>query len=160
MIPPLVNYESPRKELKLSELGFILNKEPIKIEDEKTITIGINTFGFGGTNAHIVLQEYKDENNKVQEFKQVIPNYNKKELWVPLDNYLEKFSNINKNFRKNENLTNDYLYLPTFEKEDILKTIEDNNPVYIISSYEKQTFVHKLNRFFRSKDIKSKLNFD
>jgi amino acid adenylation domain-containing protein len=145
-IPPLINYDLPRKDIRLEELGFILNKEPVKINDNQIITIGINSFGFGGTNAHIVLQEYKDNRNNIQSFKQIVPNYNKKEYWVDSE--------------KKDNKSKISLYTQDFIKKEIESFKEDKSNVYIFSSYTNQDFVHELIKNLKLNNIEAKVTFD
>ena len=38
--------------------GIFVNNRPLKITSKQTITMGISSFGFGGTNYHLCLQEY------------------------------------------------------------------------------------------------------
>ena len=81
-MPPLANYAQARPELKLEQNGFIFNSEPLDFP-ERLVTAGINAFGFGGTNAHIILQEPPLE-LKSTGFQQLQPDYKKKEYWIEL----------------------------------------------------------------------------
>lgn len=82
-IPPLLHYGQPRKQLDLEAQGFRLNTELLTIPDGEPMIAGINGFGFGGTNAHIVLRA---ENRQVpaSPYRQWVPAYQKKDYWVEL----------------------------------------------------------------------------
>jgi amino acid adenylation domain-containing protein len=81
-IPPLINYQSPRTELGLEDSGFILNSVLTDFWEDKEMVAGINGFGFGGTNAHVILQEYQPQK---EIFRQYLPPYNKSEYWLNID---------------------------------------------------------------------------
>lgn len=155
IIPPLINYGSPRKDLKLEDKGFILNKEPVILKDDKTITIGINSFGFGGTNAHVILQEYKSDKNNIRDFKQIIPNYNKQEYWI--DPLIKFKHNISNDLLKDSPI----LYKQEFVKDNIhKKNIENLSNIYIISHYENNDMTLSIIRYLRSLGLNSNLLFD
>ncbi len=82
-IPPLLHYAETRKQLNLEAQGFRLNTELLDIPDQEQMVAGINGFGFGGTNAHIIL---KAESQAVPEmpFRQIVPSYQKQTYWVGL----------------------------------------------------------------------------
>ena len=60
ILPPTL-CEQVQEELRLEESPFYINTEPrpwIRSGDEGSRRAGINAFGFGGINAHIILEEY------------------------------------------------------------------------------------------------------
>ncbi len=61
VLPPTANYESPSNKIDLANSPFkVLNKaESWTIEDNTPRRAAISGFGFGGINAHVLLQEYK-----------------------------------------------------------------------------------------------------
>ncbi len=57
-IPPTLNFKNPNSELTQSNSTFFVNNEPIKLENPQfPLRLGINSFGIGGTNVHIVLEK-------------------------------------------------------------------------------------------------------
>ena len=82
-IPPLLHYGQTRKQLHLESRGFRLNTEVLDVPEHESMIAGINGFGFGGTNAHIVLRA---ENKQVltPPYRQIVPDYQKNAYWVGL----------------------------------------------------------------------------
>jgi len=61
MIPPSLNYKEPNAQINFSESPFYVNTEARKWEfDGNPLRAGVSSFGIGGTNVHVVLEEYKD----------------------------------------------------------------------------------------------------
>ncbi|MFT6807303.1 MAG: PfaB family protein [Saprospiraceae bacterium] len=72
VIPPNINLTNPIKadsNWKGSE-GMIVSHKPWK---DKIKQAGINSFGFGGTNAHMVVQNYLGQENKNPQSKSYVP---------------------------------------------------------------------------------------
>lgn len=62
ILPPTIHVETPNPKLGISESPFYLNTEArpwIGLTRGRPRRSGINAFGFGGTNFHAVLEEYK-----------------------------------------------------------------------------------------------------
>jgi len=60
MIPPNLHFLTPNPNIPFDELNIQVPVEPIiypKNSDRKMV-VGVNSFGFGGTNAHAILSEY------------------------------------------------------------------------------------------------------
>lgn len=61
-VPPLANLVEPNPNIPFAELGLRL---PLALHDlpqtDRSIYMGINSFGYGGTNAHALLEEYKPD---------------------------------------------------------------------------------------------------
>lgn len=54
-IPPLAGFESPKSDLGIEETGFYIPQKP-QTWDAKQRVAAVSSFGFGGTNTHVVLQ--------------------------------------------------------------------------------------------------------
>src|SRR5947209_15029825 len=59
VIPPQAGLQSPRETLALNGSGFYVPAAPQPFEavDGAPLRVGVNAFGFGGTNVHVVLEE-------------------------------------------------------------------------------------------------------
>ncbi|MER6091338.1 SDR family NAD(P)-dependent oxidoreductase [Streptomyces bluensis] len=57
-IPPLAGYETPGAHLDLTGGPFVIPTEPRPWRSDGPRRAGISAFGMGGTNAHIVVEEY------------------------------------------------------------------------------------------------------
>lgn len=58
-IPPLVHFDKPNPLLKFEASPFYVNQELMAFgEVEGPLRCGVSSFGFSGTNAHVVLEEY------------------------------------------------------------------------------------------------------
>lgn len=62
VIPPTLHFNSPNPNLRLEETSFRINRECVDWPDTGygTRRAAVNSLGLGGTNAHVVLEEYKD----------------------------------------------------------------------------------------------------
>jgi iturin family lipopeptide synthetase A len=67
VIPRTLHFDTPNPDLKLEESPFYVSRtiEPWQIGERARIA-GISSFGIGGTNAHVIIQE-AENNNPVQE---------------------------------------------------------------------------------------------
>ncbi|MDB5591095.1 type I polyketide synthase [Enterovirga sp.] len=58
ILPPSVNYDEPNPEIPFEELGLSVCAKPTPLpSDDRPRYAGINSFGFGGTNAHVVISD-------------------------------------------------------------------------------------------------------
>ncbi|SMC72894.1 malonyl CoA-acyl carrier protein transacylase [Desulfocicer vacuolatum DSM 3385] len=62
VLPPNANFErlSPNHDLKNSEIYIIESSEPWVEPDNKTRKAGVSSYGFGGINYHIVIEEFNN----------------------------------------------------------------------------------------------------
>ena len=62
-IPPSLNFTAPNPQIDFQASPFIVNAELTQWAPEKTLRrAGVSSFGIGGTNAHLILEEYRDTN--------------------------------------------------------------------------------------------------
>ena len=58
-IPPLVHFERPNPAIRFQTSPFYVNQELMDFDQgDRPIRGGISSFGFSGTNAHVVIEEY------------------------------------------------------------------------------------------------------
>jgi acyl transferase domain-containing protein/NADPH:quinone reductase-like Zn-dependent oxidoreductase/acyl carrier protein len=59
-IPPSLHFNEPNPNIDFEgdKLSVVTDFTPLK-ESEKPLLMGVNSFGFGGANAHVVVEEYK-----------------------------------------------------------------------------------------------------
>ena len=55
VLPPSLNYDIPNHHIDFDALNLRVVTTPLALSNEGTIFAGINSFGFGGSNAHIIL---------------------------------------------------------------------------------------------------------
>ncbi|MCX5205625.1 SDR family NAD(P)-dependent oxidoreductase [Streptomyces sp. NBC_00237] len=60
-IPPLAGFETPGAHIDLAPGPFVIPTEPLPWRSEGPRRAGISAFGMGGTNAHVVVEEYDAE---------------------------------------------------------------------------------------------------
>ncbi|KAJ8610365.1 hypothetical protein CTAYLR_003864 [Chrysophaeum taylorii] len=62
---PQANWTQGNPDIDWSEVEVPTQSRPLTTRDGKLITIGINAFGFGGSNSHCIVQEYRDPRRAV-----------------------------------------------------------------------------------------------
>ncbi len=86
MIPPNLHFENPNPNIPFEDLKL---RVPTSLETwekntDKPFIAGVNSFGFGGTNAHVILEEFNDKNT-------LTPNIKENEnLLMPLSAHCEE----------------------------------------------------------------------
>lgn len=65
VLPPTINVTKPHPKLNIDNSPFYLNTEtrPWITTDDQPRRAGVSAFGFGGTNYHVVLEEYNSEHD-------------------------------------------------------------------------------------------------
>ena len=71
-IPKNLHFENPNKEINFAELGIKVPTDEIPLPLDKPVMVGVNSFGFGGTNAHVVLKEYIGKKEQIEETDEFI----------------------------------------------------------------------------------------
>jgi phthiocerol/phenolphthiocerol synthesis type-I polyketide synthase C len=56
MIPPTIHLREPSPQIRFDEWNLKPVSEPTALHPFKKLVIGVNSFGFGGTNAHVILE--------------------------------------------------------------------------------------------------------
>ncbi|EHJ51803.1 type I polyketide synthase [Streptococcus macacae] len=57
IIPPMANFDKENEKLNLKDSHFFINHHPIELDKNELARIAISSFGIGGTNAHVILEE-------------------------------------------------------------------------------------------------------
>jgi len=57
IIPQSLNYSKPNPRIDFENSPFFVQKDLRKWEEEKPLIMGVSSFGIGGTNAHVVVEE-------------------------------------------------------------------------------------------------------
>ena len=73
VLPPTINISQPNPKLNIARSPFYLNTEArpwIQRSDDTPRRAGISSFGFGGTNFHLVLEEYHPEHARDDAYRQ------------------------------------------------------------------------------------------
>ena len=58
MVPANINLETPNPIIRFDDWNIKVVTENLPLDKKKKITIGVNSFGFGGANAHVILQNH------------------------------------------------------------------------------------------------------
>ncbi|WP_366294821.1 amino acid adenylation domain-containing protein [Paenibacillus sp. AN1007] len=59
--PPLLHFREPNKNINIENSPFYINSEPAAFDaSEQPLRCGVSSFGFSGTNCHVVMEEFVD----------------------------------------------------------------------------------------------------
>lgn len=72
-IPANLHYKTPNPNIPFEEWNLKITDQYTAIQpSQEPIFIGVNSFGFGGANAHVLLEEYRDSSNQ-QTSEDIVP---------------------------------------------------------------------------------------
>ncbi|ATQ70967.1 MULTISPECIES: type I polyketide synthase [Methylosinus] len=73
-VPPNLHADAPNPSIPFDELGLEVLREPLPLPADEPFYIGVNSFGWGGTNAHVILAPPpRSEARKRSEFAETAP---------------------------------------------------------------------------------------
>jgi acyl transferase domain-containing protein/thioesterase domain-containing protein/acyl carrier protein len=64
-IPPTINFTEPNPHIDFANTPFYVQSELKKWEKNEPLVIGVSSFGIGGTNAHVILEEPPQTSRKI-----------------------------------------------------------------------------------------------
>jgi len=105
-IPPQINYTQPNQKIKFFEKCFNVNTTPVEWKKENAILrAGISSFGVGGTNVHLILEEAPKHAEKEKDAKHSFDRFllimsaksafSLEQMTNNMANFLEKENEIN-----------------------------------------------------------------
>jgi acyl transferase domain-containing protein/surfactin synthase thioesterase subunit len=65
-IPPTLHYSAPNPHINFSDTPFFVQDKLTKWDSEKPLIIGVSSFGIGGTNAHLILEETLQDDRSIK----------------------------------------------------------------------------------------------
>jgi acyl transferase domain-containing protein/acyl carrier protein len=73
MIPQNLNFETPNPKIPFERFNLKVPIENTKWPtlNGETLKAGVNSFGWGGTNAHVAIEEYVESDNKTKDFPEI-----------------------------------------------------------------------------------------
>lgn len=101
ILVPMTNFNEINSKIDIKNSPFYINKDMEIYDKEKPMTVAINSLGIGGTNAHVIIQEYKNKKTEVTDNDyHIVPfSANKKEILIEninkMKNYIKEKRNIN-----------------------------------------------------------------
>lgn len=73
VVPPTIHLKKPNANIHFEEWGLKVPTETTKLPKKGKLTVGINSFGFGGANVHIILQSPPEKQQEVTPAKGEVP---------------------------------------------------------------------------------------
>ena len=149
-IPLQIDYDKPNPDLNLESSPFTIQTETTEWLSDKPHIAAVSSFGFGGTNAHMIVSEYTDsqQEKEVEINEPYILNLSAKST-ESLEAYKESFINY-------LSKTNDSL-------NSIAYTLQQRREVFdyrlAVSCYDKSQAIEKLQadiKVIKSEDLKKR----
>lgn len=145
-IPASLNYNSPNPEINFESGPFQVNNKLIdwKSKNNEPLRAGVSSFGIGGTNAHVILEEYVGNNEKKDDDSYHLIRYSAKSL-KSLNNYQEhlkefikeaedvNLSDIAYTLLKGRKQFNYNRFLVANNKQDVISAIEQHDGELLFS---------------------------
>ncbi|NMM55487.1 SDR family NAD(P)-dependent oxidoreductase [Paenibacillus aquistagni] len=123
LIPPTCHFQNENPRLNLLNSPFTVNKELIPWESQTGIRYaGVSSFGIGGTNAHAVLEEYKEQ-KRLEDYDE---NDELLILSAHSDGALQQMKN---------NIQNYIIQNPQARMKDISYTLQTGRKAYPLRTY-------------------------
>ena len=64
---PNINFGTPNPAIDMENWNITIPEDTIQYKENKKMAVGVNTFGFGGSLAHMIFEEYPNTNNKTED---------------------------------------------------------------------------------------------
>jgi phthiocerol/phenolphthiocerol synthesis type-I polyketide synthase C len=59
VVPATIGVETPNPNIKLDDWNLEVVTRPLALKETGKLIVGINSFGFGGSNAHVILESHQ-----------------------------------------------------------------------------------------------------
>lgn len=93
LIPASINYQSPNPNIDFANSPFVVNDQLTDWESAGKRRAGVSSFGVGGTNVHVVLEEYEQETEMAEDQGEItLINWSARSE-AALDAYADKLKN-------------------------------------------------------------------
>jgi acyl transferase domain-containing protein/acyl carrier protein len=141
IIPPSLHFNNPNPKLDFERMPIKVADKVTKLSADKSCIASINSFGYGGTNAHAVLQAYHPEQSSREQNATAFPIFlpfsakNEYSLKQLAENYSEFVSN-----NINDENMNDFVYSLMCRRNHLSHRLG-------LAAESKQDLIEKLNLF-------------
>jgi iturin family lipopeptide synthetase A len=146
VIPPLVHFNTPNPFLKIEDTPFLLSAKKQRWKSDSTRRAAVSSFGIGGTNAHVILEEYNQEiseSNAVEKYKVFVISAATPESMIQIK----------------QNLKNHIMNHPDIRLQDICYTLQSKRTHFkyregtIVENREQLLAAFEENRFVKESGL-------